>query len=108
MKNKLDNERTMTNKDLFKKLYRYLKPQLGKFILAIAMLMLSVGCNLAIPTLNGQTIIEMGKEVVEYSKIVKLALIFVGILAVAFTAEYAQALLLQHAGQSIIYSVRMA
>ena len=107
MKNKLDNERTMTNKDLFKKLYRYLKPQLGKFILAIAMLMLSVGCNLAIPTLNGQTIIEMGKEVVEYSKIVKLALIFVGILAVAFTAEYAQALLLQHAGQSIIYSVRM-
>ena len=65
MNNKLDNERTMTNKELFKKLFKYLKPHLGKFLLAIFMLMISVGCNLAIPTIYGETIVEMGKEVVD-------------------------------------------
>ena len=107
MSNKLENERTMTNKELFKKLFRYLKPELGKFLLAILMLMLSVGCGLAVPLLNGETIKVMGKPVVEYDAIVKIALIFVAVLVVAFIAEYSQALLLQHAGQSIIYNVRM-
>ena len=107
MNNKLENERTMTNKELFKKLFRYLKPELGKFLLAILMLMLSVGCGLAVPLLNGETIKVMGKPVVEYDAIVKIALIFVAVLVVSFIAEYSQALLLQHAGQSIIYSVRM-
>ncbi len=107
MNNKLENERTMTNKELFKKLFRYLKPELGKFLLAILMLMLSVGCGLAVPLLNGETIKVMGKPVVEYDAIVKIALIFVAVLVVSFIAEYSQALLLQHAGQSIIYNVRM-
>lgn len=107
MNNKLENERTMTNKELFKKLFRYLKPELGKFLLAILMLMLSVGCGLVVPLLNGETIKVMGKPVVEYDAIVKIALIFVAVLVVSFIAEYSQALLLQHAGQSIIYNVRM-
>ena len=107
MSNKLENERTMTNKELFKKLFRYLKPELGKFLLAILMLMISVGCGLAIPLLNGETIKVMGKTVVNYNEILKIALIFVGVSIIAFAAEYSQALLLQHAGQSIIYNVRM-
>ncbi len=107
MNNKLDNERTMTNKELFKKLFRYLKPELGKFLLALLMLMTSVGCNLAIPLLNGETIKIMGEDIVNYSSIVKIALLFVSILIVLIGAEYTQALLLQHAGQSIIYQVRM-
>lgn len=107
MNNKLDNERTMTNKDLFKKLFRYLKPELGKFLLAILMLMISVAGNLAIPLLNGETIKIMGEDVVNYSSIVKIALLFVGLLIVMIVSEYTQALLLQHAGQSIIYQVRM-
>ena len=107
MSNKLENERTMTNKELFKKLFRYLKPELGKFLLAILMLMISVGCGLAIPLLNGETIKVMGETVVNYNEILKIALIFVGVTIIAFAAEYSQALLLQHAGQSIIYNVRM-
>ena len=107
MNNKLDNERTMTNKELFKKLFKYLKPHLGKFLLAIFMLMISVGCNLAIPTIYGETIVEMGKEVVDFGRIVTIVLIFVAILIFAFAAEYTQALLLQHLGQSVIYTVRM-
>lgn len=107
MSNKLENERTMTNKELFKKLFRYLKPELGKFLLAILMLMISVGCGLAIPLLNGETIKVMGETVVNYNEILKIALIFVGVSIIAFAAEYSQALLLQHAGQSIIYNVRM-
>ncbi len=107
MSNKLENERTMTNKELFKKLFRYLKPELGKFLSAILMLMISVGCGLAIPLLNGETIKVMGETVVNYNEILKIALIFVGVTIIAFTAEYSQALLLQHAGQSIIYNVRM-
>ena len=107
MSNKLENERTMTNKELFKKLFRYLKPELGKFLLAILMLMISVGCGLASPLLNGETIKVMGETVVNYNEILKIALIFVGVSIIAFAAEYSQALLLQHAGQSIIYNVRM-
>ena len=107
MNNKLDNERIMTNKELFKKLFKYLKPHLGKFLLAIIMLMISVGCNLAIPTIYGETIVEMGKEVVDFGRIVTIVLIFVAILIFAFAAEYTQALLLQHLGQSVIYTVRM-
>ena len=71
MSNKLENERTMTNKELFKKLFRYLKPELGKFLLAILMLMISVGCGLAIPLLNGETIKVMGETVVNYNEILK-------------------------------------
>ena len=107
MSNKLDNERTMTNKELFKKLFRYLKPELGKFLLAILMLMISVGCGLAIPYLNGETIKVMGATVVDYNAILKIALMFVGVCIIAFGSEYTQAMLLQHAGQSIIYTVRM-
>ncbi len=107
MSNKLDNERTMTNKELFKKLFRYLKPELGKFLLAILMLMISVGCGLAIPYLNGETIKVMGATVVDYNEILKIALMFVGVCIIAFGSEFTQAMLLQHAGQSIIYTVRM-
>ena len=107
MSNKLDNERTMTNKELFKKLFRYLKPELGKFLLAILMLMISVGCGLAIPYLNGETIKVMGATVVDYNEILKIALMFVGVCIIAFGSEFTQAMLLQHAGQTIIYTVRM-
>ena len=107
MSNKLDNERTMTNKELFKKLFRYLKPELGKFLLAILMLMISVGCGLAIPYLNGETIKVMGATIVDYNEILKIALMFVGVCIIAFGSEFTQAMLLQHAGQSIIYTVRM-
>lgn len=107
MSNKLENERTMTNRELFKKLFHYLKPELGKFLVAILMLMISVGCSLVIPLLNGETIKVMGKPIVEYDAIVKIALMFVGISVIAFGAEYTQAMMLQHAGQSIIYTVRM-
>ena len=49
----------------------------------------------------------MGKEVVDFGRIVTIVLIFVAILIFAFAAEYTQALLLQHLGQSVIYTVRM-
>ena len=107
MNNKLDNERTMTNSVLFKKLYLYLKPELGKFILAIFMLMVTVGCSLAIPTLYGYTIEEMCKSTVDFNRILSITLVFVCILVFTFIAEYLQALLLQYTGQSIIYRVRM-
>lgn len=106
MNNKLDNERTMTNGALFKKLFRYFRPYVLLFLIAIILLVLGVMINLLTPQIYAKVIEEMAGTTVNFNNILKTVLIFAGLLIVGYAAQYIQALILQNAGQCIVYNVR--
>lgn len=106
MNNKLDNERTMTNGALFKKLFRYFRPYVLHFLIAIILLVFGVMINLLTPQIYAKVIEEMAGTTVNFNNILKTVLIFAGLLIVGYVAQYIQALILQNAGQCIVYNVR--
>lgn len=106
MNNKLDNERTMTNGALFKKLFRYFRPYVLLFLIAIILLVFGVMINLLTPQIYAKVIEEMAGTTVNFNNILKTVLIFAGLLIVGYVAQYIQALILQNAGQCIVYNVR--
>ena len=102
----LDNERTMSNRALIKKLYGYFKPYIGYFILAIFLIIIGVACNLVTPIYYKQAIQLLSSPNVEFRPIVSIG-IKMGIFTISFgVVSFIEAMVLQRAGQNIIYNVR--
>ena len=61
MGKRLDNDRTMTNRELFKKLFVYLKPFIKHFVIALLLILVAIFLELQIPLLYQEATKEMIK-----------------------------------------------
>jgi len=100
------NERNMSNSYLVKRLIKYLKPYIHYFIFALVLMALSVGLDLLVPVLYKQAAQMLSQVDVNFLEMVKLSILIFVIMLGLFSLQFVQSMILQHAGQKIIYNIR--
>ena len=105
---KLFGDRKYPKRVLFKRLYRYFKNERLKIFLAFILMLLNVGCDTAIPFIAMKVTEKL--ELAEGSPFYPI-LLFVGafllMTVLGQTFLYFESMILQKAGQKIVYNLRM-
>ncbi len=109
-----ENIRKYSDKELYQKLFTYLRPVLFKFILALFLVLIIVLLDLLPSFLTGEVINILNNESKYFSSytgstlnlIGLLVLSYVGVLVVSLFINYFYQHLLQNIGQNMIYEVR--
>lgn len=106
--------RTYSDKELYKKLFTYLRPVLFKFILALFLVLIIVLLDLLPSFLTGEVINILNNESKYFSSYTGSTLNLIGILVLSYLSILVVSLfinffyqhLLQNIGQNMIYEVR--
>ena len=98
-------ERNMKDGELIRRMIVYARPHWKSFALAVVLMLLSIGYDVASPLLVGN-IEEMIKGEFALSGLFRLVAVYGGILVVSTLCTYAQRLILQKTGQKIVSAVR--
>lgn len=94
-------------KTTLKRTVGYLKPQLPRFITALILIVLNVAFDVALPMFISSACDNLKSNSVNLNFIIGLAVGYVGIGAVNQVVLYAESMLLQRAGQSIVANIRL-
>lgn len=94
-------------KTTLKRTFGYLKPQLPRFITALVLIVLNVAFDVALPIFISSACDNLKSNSVNLNFIIGLAVGYVGIGAVNQVVLYAESMLLQRAGQSIVANIRL-
>lgn len=98
-------DRNMKDGELIRRMIVYARPHWKSFALAVVLMLLSIGYDVASPLLVGN-IEEMIKGEFALSGLFRLVAVYGGILVVSTLCNYAQRLILQKTGQKIVSAVR--
>ena len=98
-------DRNMKDGELIRRMIVYARPHWKSFALAVVLMLLSIGYDVASPLLVGN-IEEMIKGEFALSGLFRLVAVYGGILVVSTLCAYAQRLILQKTGQKIVSAVR--
>lgn len=98
-------DRNMKDGELIRRMIVYARPHWKSFALAVVLMLLSIGYDVASPLLVGN-IEEMIKGEFALSGLFRLVAVYGGILLVSTLCTYAQRLILQKTGQKIVSAVR--
>ena len=101
-----DQVRKMKDSDIVKRLFKYTKPFIGKFILVIAMMLFTVLLDVVTPLLIGDVIERLGGDSIDIKDIITRIGIYVILIIATYCGSYFQAVTLQKIGQNILYDVR--
>lgn len=103
----IDNQpRVMSDKVIVKRLFKYVLSLKSNFIIAIALMILSVGLGTAYPLIASETMSELGKDVIVIKQLIFFLAIMLIFIVLTIISDFYRNLLLQKAGQRIIYTVR--
>lgn len=97
---------TMTDKEIVKRLLSYAIPFIPKFLFTLILMLFSVLAGLLEPLLTGKSIDLISKDVVDLNLLFTYLAIFIAAILVGNVLNYAQTIILQKTGQSIIYNIR--
>lgn len=101
-----ETERTMSDKELLKRLLAYAKPYWKTFILILFIMLASIVYDIVSPLIIGN-IEEMVKNDFALSDLFRMVAVYAGILIVSMLCTYFQAIILQKTGQKILSKLRM-
>ncbi len=108
-KNKRDTmgfDRNMSDREIIKRLLRYATPHAGKFVLALFIMLLSIGYDVASPMLVGHIEETVKKAGFSLPYLFSVIAVYAGILIVSMVCTYLQAIILQKTGQKILTQIR--
>ena len=98
--------RHMSDREIARRLLAYAKPYRGKFLLALAVMLVAIVYDLAAPLLVGHVEKTVSGEF-ELSHLFTVVAIYAGILVVSLVCTYLQATILQKTGQKILSALRL-
>ena len=96
----------MKDSKLFSRLFSYMKPYLLRYVLAIIFMIIIVGIDVTSPLLISMSLAELGKEVIDFNKIVMYFIICLGLTLIMYVIQFLQTMLLHYTGQRIVYKIR--
>ena len=96
----------MKDTRLFKRLFTYMKPYLLRYLLAVIFMIIIVGIDVISPLLISKSLAELGKEVIDFNKIVMYFIICLGLTLLMYVIQFLQTMLLHYTGQRIVYKIR--
>ena len=97
---------TMTDMEIMKRLLSYAIPFIPKFLFTLVLMLFSVLAGLLEPYLTGKSIDVINKDVVDLELLYMYLGVFIAAILVGNILNYAQTIILQKTGQSIIYNIR--
>lgn len=103
---KLKGDAHIPAKEMFKRIYRYLKPEMGKFVGAMTLILFNVVLDIILPLFVSQITNNLKSDgiIVEFIVGMAVAYLAIGVFNQAFLVW--ESMLLQKAGQNIIYTLR--
>lgn len=103
---KLKGDVHIPAKDMFSRIYRYLKPEMGKFVGAMTLILFNVVLDIILPLFVSQITNNLKSDGINVEFIVGMAVAYlaIGVFNQAFLVW--ESMLLQKAGQNIIYTLR--
>ena len=115
--NRLKGDHKMSVKEILSRTMQYVKPELLSFILALVLLAINVALDITLPILTGKITDSLeGFETLfgnsqltydNYRAVLILSIVYFVIALVNMAFIYIESMLLQKAGQRIIYKLRM-
>ncbi|MCR5232057.1 MAG: ABC transporter ATP-binding protein/permease [Acholeplasmatales bacterium] len=105
--NKLKGDHKIPFRVLVKKTMHYVKPEWLSFVLALLLIGANVGLDLYLPRLVMDITDELLKDSFEYSMILNWSILYISISFASMVFIYFESMLLQRAGQRIIYKLRI-
>ena len=104
---KLKGDHKIPFGQLMKRIYHYLKPEMGYFVLAFVLLLLNVGLDIISPLFTSAITDELGMESINIKFIIGLAILSFVIVIFNQGFLYIESMILQKSGQRIIYRLRV-
>lgn len=103
---KLKGDAHIPAKEMFKRIYRYLKPEMGKFVGAMTLILFNVVLDIILPLFVSQITNNLKSDEINVEFIIGMAVAYlaIGVFNQAFLVW--ESMLLQKAGQNIIYTLR--
>lgn len=103
---KLKGDVHIPAKDMFNRIYRYLKPEMARFVGAMLLILLNVVLDIILPLFVSQITNNLKSDGINVEFIVGMAVAYlaIGVFNQAFLVW--ESMLLQKAGQNIIYTLR--
>ena len=105
-KQALDDDRTMSDKELIVRLLKYAKPYWKSFVLVFFIMIFSIVYDIVSPLIIGD-IQNLVKADFELNDLYLRVGVYAGILIVSMICTYLQAMILQKIGQKILSNLRM-
>ncbi|MCF0107834.1 MAG: ABC transporter ATP-binding protein [Bacilli bacterium] len=104
---KLKGYRTMKTGEIFKRTFKYMKNEVGKFIISFFLLLVGVAAEISFSVVFGKITSYVKSESAVLSTIIFAAIGYMALILVSNFFSYLQAMILQKAGQKVIYNLRM-
>lgn len=105
--NDVKKERTMKDSEIICRTLTYIRPHKKKFILAIIFMLFVIALELMVPYLSGLIIGKLSHpENTKYLTILALSIGYLGSILTSLFFMYFETMILQKAGQSIVYQLR--
>lgn len=103
---KLKDDVHIPTKDMFSRIYRYLKPEMARFVGAMTLILFNVVLDIILPLFVSQITNNLKSDGINVEFIVGMAVAYlaIGVFNQAFLVW--ESMLLQKAGQNIIYTLR--
>lgn len=105
--NLLTGDKPMPFGVILKRTFRYIKPQLPRFIIAFALILLNVAFDVALPMFVSAVTDNLKSDHLVLTVIIGFAVGYITLGAVNQIVLYVLSMLLQKAGQSIVANIRM-
>lgn len=100
-----DEDMKAIDTQILRRLLRYVKPYMGKFLLGVVMILCATGAGLAGPWLI-RLAVDKHILVGDYQGLVVVAGLYLGVYALSWGANYLRQLLIAYVGQSVIFDLR--
>ena len=110
MKNKKEAigfDRNMKDGEIARRLLRYAKPHIGKFIFVGFVMLFSIAYDIVSPLLIGEIEEMVKEEGFELNRLFIYVGVYAGILIVSLLCTYVQSIVLQKTGQKILSAIRL-
>ncbi len=106
-KERLKGDRKIPAAEFWRRIFHYLKPETGRFVLAAVLLVTNVGLDIVLPIITGKMTDHLTSEALSMKVLITLTIVYFCICLINNLFLYAESMLLQKAGQRIIYDLRM-
>ena len=91
---------------MYKRLFNYMKPYIGRYLLALLLMIIIVGIDVTSPIMISLSLKELGNEVINFDKIIMYFVICLVLILIMYLFQFLQTMLLHYTGQKIVYKIR--
>ena len=104
---KLKGDKSIPRKVMLKRTWKYAKPEMGRIVLALVLVLINVGIDIVFPILMSRLTNNLQSPDISMKIILMIAGGYLLLALVSSAFAYIEAMILQKSGQRVVYNLRM-